>query len=128
MVTDPIADLIVRLRNAQVVGNTIVTVSASKLKEAILNLLVKEGYLKSVSKKKKSNLLEVELLTLDAEKAIKGVQRISKPSRRVYVKSSEIRPFRNGFGHTVISTPKGLLVDKEASKAGVGGEVLFRIW
>jgi small subunit ribosomal protein S8 len=128
MVTDPIADLITRLKNAQVVGNTSVTVDASKLKESILELLFKEGYLKSAPKKKKNNTLEVELLPLDAEKAIKGVQRISKPSRRMYIKSDAIRPFRNGYGRTVISTPKGLLTDKEASKAGVGGEVLFKIW
>ena len=100
----------------------------SKLKEAIGNLLVDSGYIKSVSKKKKNNTLEVELNSKKSAKFIMGVIRVSKPSRRIYEKAGTIYPFRRGFGMAVISTSKGLMTDKQAIKEKVGGEVLFKIW
>jgi small subunit ribosomal protein S8 len=128
MVNDPIADLITRLRNAQAVNKESVVLGYSKLKEAIANLLAKEGFVKEVSKKKKNNTFEISIFSKNADKCILGVIRVSKPSRRMYVKSDSIRPFKNGYGMAIISTSKGLMTDKQAMKEKVGGEVLFKIW
>ena len=129
MVTDIIGDLIIRIKNANLVGKEIVSVYTSKNKEAIANALVRAGYIKSFSKNSTGRLLEV-VLAYKADKSSKiiGVQRVSKPSKRVYQKSEDIKPFRSGFGATIISTPAGILTNKEAVKQKVGGEVLFKIW
>jgi small subunit ribosomal protein S8 len=130
VITDSIGDLIIRLKNANRVGKESVVVSASKLKEAVANALKRAGFVAGVSKKgKDSRFLEIAL-AYGAEKApkIKEVQRISKPSRRVYQASKDIKIFKNGFGATIISTPKGILSDKEAKKEKVGGEIMFKIW
>ena len=100
----------------------------SKLKEAIANVLVTEGYLKSVNKKKSSPTLEVVLNYHNGESKVKEVQRISKPSRRIYKGFEDIHPMKGGFGKTIFSTPKGILTDRQAIKEKVGGEVLFKIW
>ena len=113
----------------------------SALKEAIAHTLHKAGYIKAVSQegKKVVKTLEIELAyiggTAEAsgiisvvEPVVKGVDRVSKPSRRIYQKAKDIRPFKNGFGNVVLSTPKGILLDVEAKKQKVGGEVLFKIW
>jgi len=128
MVTDPISDFIIRLKNAQKAGLETMTLPTSKIKVAIGDLLVKEGFIKSSSLKKKSNVLEIELLSSTNSHAVRDVQRISKPSRRVYTGADAIKPYKGGFGCTIISTPKGLLTDKQAIKEKVGGEVLFKIW
>ena len=129
MVTDIIGDFIIRIKNANLVGKESVSVYISKNKVAVADALVRAGYIKSFSKNSTGRLLEV-VLAYKADKSSKigGVQRVSKPSRRVYQKSSEIRPFKNGFGTTIFSTPAGILTNKEAVKQKVGGEVLFRIW
>ena len=130
VITDSIGDLIIRLKNANRVGKETVVVSASKLKEAVAKALERAGYVGEVSKKKKdSRSLEITLI-YGAEKApkITDVQRISKPSRRVYQGSKDVKIFKNGFGTTIISTPKGILSDKEVKKEKVGGEVMFKIW
>ena len=130
VITDSIGDLIIRLKNANRVGKETVVVSASKLKEAVANALKRAGFVGAVSKKgKDSRFIEITLV-YGAEKApkITGVQRISKPSRRVYQGSKDVRIFKNGFGTTIISTPKGILSDKEVKKEKVGGEVMFKIW
>ena len=129
MVTDNIGDFIIRIKNANLVGKEVVSVYTSKNKESIANALVRAGYLKSFSKNTNGRLLEVVLAyKADKSSKITGVQRVSKPSKRVYQKSGDIRPFKNGFGATIISTPAGILTNKEAVKQKVGGEVLFRIW
>jgi small subunit ribosomal protein S8 len=128
MVNDPISDFIIRLKNAQMANKETVVIDYSKLKEAIGTLLADSGYIKSVSKKKKNNTLEVELNSKKSDKFITGVMRVSKPSRRIYEKAGNIYPFRRGFGMAVISTSKGLKTDKQAIKEKVGGEVLFKIW
>ena len=129
MVTDPIADFINVLKTANQAKKESVSTSYSKLKEAIAEVLVKEGYLKSVSaKKKESGVLEAELNYTSGLPKIKKVQRISKSSRRVYIGFSEIHPARGGFGKSIISTPKGIMTDREAVKAKVGGEIMFKIW
>ena len=130
VITDSIGDLIIRLKNANRVGKETVVVSASKLKEAVANALKRAGFVAGVSKKgKDSRFIEIAL-SYGAEKApkITGVQRISKPSRRVYQSSKDVRIFKNGFGTTIISTPKGILSDKEVKKEKVGGEIMFKIW
>lgn len=127
MVTDIIGDFIIRLKNANLVGKDVVSTYTSKTKEAIADALVRAGFIKSYSKNGK--MIEIVLsYKSDKSSKIKGVQRISKPSKRVYQGSADIKPFKNGFGAVIFSTPAGILSNKEASKQKVGGEVLFKIW
>lgn len=127
MVTDKIGDFLIRMKNGNLAGKEMVSVYTSNMKEAIADALVRAGFLKSFSKNGK--MLEVVLnYKSDKSAKIKGVQRVSKPSRRVYQKSNELKPFKNGFGAVVLSTPVGILSNKEATKKKVGGEVLFKIW
>ena len=128
MVTDPVSDLIIRIKNAGKVRKESVLLPYSKLKEAIATVLVAEGYLKSASKKKTSPTLEVVLNYHNGESKVKEVQRISKPSRRIYKGFEDIHPMKGGFGKTIFSTPKGILTDRQAIREKVGGEVLFKIW
>jgi len=128
MVTDPIADLITRIRNAGKAGKESVLVPHSKLKEAIAMVLVSEGYIKSASKKKTSPILELVLNYHNGEAKIKKVERISKSSRRIYRGFEDIHLTKGGFDKTIYSTPKGILVDRQAIREKVGGEALFRIW
>jgi len=131
MVTDPISDLIVRLKNASDAKKTTVVVLNSKLSDNIAHALKKAGYVTTVEKKGKGDFKELELgiawNEIDGPR-IHGVERVSKSSRRIYRRYSDIRVFRSGFGNTFLSTPKGILVDHEAKKLKVGGEVLFKIW
>ena len=130
MVTDPISDLIIRLQNASFAGKATVAVPYSKFAENVAHALKKAGYINSVEKAGK--LFDRELLLgivyFESGPRIHGVERISKSSRRVYQKSSDIRMYRSGFGNTFLSTPKGIMIDQEAKKNKVGGEVLFKIW
>lgn len=129
MVGDPIADFITRLKTGGRAHKETISLPYSKLKEAIANVLVSEGYLKSVSAKKKANgVLEVELNYHNGESKIKEVERISKSSRRVYKGFADIHTSRGGFGKVIFSTPKGIMTDRQAMKEKVGGEVLFKIW
>jgi len=128
MVNDPISDLIIRIKNAGQAHKESVSLPYSKLKEAIINVLVAEGYLKSVSKKKTTAVLEVVLNYHNGQSKIKEVERISKLSRRVYKGCDEIHPTKGGFGQSIFSTPKGILTDKQAIREKVGGELLFKIW
>jgi len=128
MVTDPISDFIIRIKNAGKVHKESVTLHYSKLIEAIALVLVAEGYLKSAAKKKTTPTLEVVLNYHNGESKIKEVERISKSSRRVYRGFEDIHPTKGGFGKTIFSTPKGILTDRQAIKEKVGGEVLFKIW
>ncbi len=128
MVNDPISDLIIRLKNAGRVRKESVLLPYSKLKEAIATVLVAEGYLQSATKKKTSPTLEIVLKYHNGESKIKEVDRISKPSRRVYKGFEDIHPMKGGFGRTIFSTPKGILTDRQAIREKVGGEVLFKIW
>ena len=129
MVTDKIGDLIIRIKNANLKGKEMVTLYTSNLKYAVAEALLRAGFVKSVAKSKNGKMLEIELAyKADKTPRIENVQRISKPSRRIYKNVDEIKPFKNGFGATILSTPKGILSGKEAFKAKVGGEVMFRIW
>lgn len=127
---DQIANMINMVKNAGRVGHEVVVVPHSKIKLSIAECLVKEGYLKSVSKKTKKGfpVLELGLAYNDGAPKVTGTERISKSSCRVYKGVKDIKPTRNGFGLTVLSTPKGILTDKQARKEMVGGEALFKIW
>ena len=100
------------------------------MKENIAYTLLKGGYLSSVEKKGKKidKTLELGLVYIGDEPRVQGVDRISKPSKRIYQKSKDIRMFKSGFGNFVLSTPKGILIDTDAKRYKVGGEVLFKIW
>ncbi len=129
--TDPIADMLTRIRNAQAVKKETVVFPYSKIKWEILNILSKSGYIKGLDKTNKKNKKFVEIiLKYDEEKTpkISELKRVSKPSRRVYVHAKDIWFFKKGLGIKVLSTPKGILSDKEAKKLNVGGEVLLEIW
>ncbi|MDP3962732.1 MAG: 30S ribosomal protein S8 [bacterium] len=130
MVTDPISNFIISIKNGSDAGKTTIVVPYSALKESIAHVLAKGGYLSTIEKKGKKAIktLEIGLVYLGDEPRVHGVDRISKPSRRIYQKANDIRMFKSGFGNTVISTPKGVLLDIDAKKNKVGGEVLFKIW
>ncbi len=126
---DPIADMLTAIRNAQAVRLPMLTVQASKVKVAILAILKREGYIEdySVSDDKKA-VITVTLRYFDKQPAIHHIRRISKPGLRNYTKRNTIpRPLR-GMGLAIISTPAGVLTDKEARQKGVGGEVLCEVW
>jgi small subunit ribosomal protein S8 len=127
---DSISNMIIMMKNGSLAGKPNVTLPYSKLKEAILECLKKEGYVKEVSKKVKLGhpMLEVELVYNAKVPKIKEVERVSKQSRRVYFGMKDIHSVRNGSGLLVLSTPKGILSGKAARQEQVGGEALFKIW
>jgi small subunit ribosomal protein S8 len=127
---DAISDLIVRIKNASSVGKESVTISYSKVKEAILTVLEREGYVKDVTKKGKTiqKSLEIGLIYDEYGPRVKGAERISKSSKRLYGGAKDLKPVMQGHGILVLSTPKGILTDSEARKAKVGGELLFKMW
>lgn len=129
--TDPIADMLTRIRNALVVKIEVVEMPASNIKKAIGDILVQEGYIKSITKIENENqgVLKVKLKYAPGkERVITGLKRISKPGLRVYAKKSEIPKVLGGLGIAILSTSKGLMTDKVARKEGFGGEVLCYIW
>ncbi len=130
MVTDPISNFIISIKNASDARKASISVPYSALKESIAHVLAKGGYVSTIEKKGKKVIktLEVGLVYMGDEPRVHGVDRISKPSRRIYHKASDIRMFKSGFGNTILSTPKGVLLDVDAKKNKVGGEVLFKIW
>jgi len=130
MVTDPIADFINRIKTAQMAGLPSILVPFSKLKFEIAELLVREDYALKVEKKgkKAKKYLNLFLKYNDGKPEVQGVTRLSKPSRRTYLKVSDIKAVKNGHGLLVLSTPKGLMGGKQAKKEKMGGEALFSIW
>ncbi|HEY4486633.1 MAG TPA: 30S ribosomal protein S8 [Candidatus Paceibacterota bacterium] len=127
---DPIADMLIQIKNAGNAGKESVSFPHSKVKLAIAQVLLKEGYIASVNKKTKKDdrSIDVGVMYENGNPKIKGVQRVSKPSRRIYLGVKEVHPVRQGFGCMVLSTPRGILTGKEARKEKVGGEVLFKVW
>jgi len=127
---DKIANLITSLKNAGSVGQDMVTIPFSKFNLAILELLEKEGYIKSVSKKGKKihKTLEAGILYVNGLPRIQGVSRVSHFSMRVYERSKDLKSVRSGYGNFILSTTKGIMTDVMAKKEKVGGEVLFKIW
>ena len=130
MVTDPIADMLTRIRNANQMRYKEVEVPASKMKNEIARILKAEGFIVDY-KVKKNNIQDILVLSLkyvDKERVITGLKRISKPGLRVYVKAEEVPSVLNGLGIAIISTSQGVMTDKEARANSLGGEVLAYIW
>lgn len=132
MLTDPIADMLARIRNAVLARHDRVVIPASKLKGTIADVLKSEGYVAEVARDTEDSGLEVISITLkygkDKSPAIEGIERISKPGRRVYVRAQDIPKVRSGLGIAVLSTSRGIMSDRQARKVGVGGELLCQIW
>lgn len=130
--TDPIADMLTRIRNANTAKHDTVDVPSSKMKLAIAKILLDEGYIKSYELVENGNFNDIRItLKYGAsknEKIISGLQRISKPGLRVYANKEELPKVLGGLGVAIISTNKGVITDKEARKLGVGGEVLCFVW
>ena len=131
MVTDPIGDLLIRLKNGSQRRHETITVPSSKLKRAILEILRKEGYLEAVEDGVRDGhpVLNVRLRYVeDGQPMISGLARISKPGRRVYVASRDIAKVLNGIGMSIVSTSRGVMTDQESRKHKLGGEVLCSVW
>ena len=129
--TDPIADLLTRVRNANMGKHTSVDVPASNVKNKIVEILLEEGYIKGfdVIEDGKQGLIRIELkYGENKERVITGLKRISKPGLRVYAKKTEMPKVLGGLGLAIISTSNGIITDKEARKLGVGGEVICYVW
>lgn len=131
MVTDPIADLLTRIRNANMVKHATVDVPASNLKKRLVEIFLEEGYIKGydIIDDNKQGVIRIELKYGESkERVITGLKRISKPGLRVYAKKTDVPKVLGGLGTAVISTSSGIVTDKEARKLGVGGEVICYIW
>lgn len=131
VMTDPIADFLTRIRNANTVYMEKVEIPASKTKKNLANILKEEGYIKDVEyiEDGKQGFLRLYLkYGANREKVISGLKRISRPGLRVYAQKDEVPKVLGGLGIAVISTSQGLMTDKEARKAGIGGEVMCYIW
>ena len=129
--TDPIADMLTRIRNASAAKHKTVDIPASKMKKSIADILYNEGYIKSVEKIENDNqgILRIALkYDENGAKVIAGIKRISKPGLRVYASSEKLPKVLNGLGIALISTSKGIKTDREARKENLGGEVLAYIW
>jgi small subunit ribosomal protein S8 len=129
--TDPIADLLTRVRNALTARHERVDIPSSKVKVSIARIMKEEGFIKNfkILKDNKQGVLRIFLKYNDENKpVIKGLKRVSKPSRRVYVGASDIPPVLSGLGVGIISTSKGIMSDREARRQKVGGEMMCSIW
>ncbi len=129
--TDPIADMLTRIRNANMVGHESVDVPASNMKKSIADILFKEGYIKGydVIEDNKQGIIRIQMkYGQNKEKVITGIKKISKPGLKVYAKRNEIPRVLGGLGIAIISTSKGVITDKEARKENVGGEVICYVW
>ena len=129
--TDPIADLLTRIRNANQNGFSKLEVPSSKFKVEIVRVLKEEGYIKDyrVLKEKGRAVIKIFLKYADkGEKVIRRIERVSRPSRRVYVDRTKVPKVMNGLGVAIMSTPRGVMTDKQARSEGIGGEVLCTVW
>jgi small subunit ribosomal protein S8 len=128
---DPISDMIVRIKNASLQKKESVVFPYSQMKSAILDTLFDAGFIKSFGKKGKKIAKFIEVVLIydeNGDSKISGVERVSKTSKRVYYKSQNIPRVKSGMGTLILSTPKGIMTDKAAKEAKVGGEALFKIW
>ena len=129
VMTDPIADMLTRIRNANQMRNETVTMPSSKIKVEIAKILKEEGYIVDYSVSTDSKkVLSLQLKYNGAERIISGIKRISKPGLRVYAQANELPKVLNGLGIAIISTSAGVMCDKQARKLGTGGEVLAYVW
>ena len=130
VMTDPIADMLTRIRNANQAKHEVVEMPASRLKLEILEVLKNEGYITEYEKVEdgKQGVIKVTLKYVNKERVIKGIKRISKPGLRVYAKSTELPQVLNGLGVAIISTSNGVMTDRDARKNKLGGEVIAFVW
>ncbi|MBR0656925.1 30S ribosomal protein S8 [Plastoroseomonas arctica] len=129
--SDPLGDMLTRIRNAQRARQSRCVAPASKLRENVLDVLKREGFIrawKTEDVRPGIKLIAIELKYAEGEPAIKEITRVSKPGRRVYSKIKELPKFYNGLGISILSTPRGVMSDIEARAANVGGEVLCRVF
>ena len=129
--TDPIADMLTRIRNANTVGHATVEIPASKMKKAIAEILKEEGYIRGyeVIEDGKQGIIKVSMkYGAHKEKVISGIKKISKPGLKKYAKADDVPRVLGGLGIAIISTSNGLITDKQARKLGVGGEVICYVW
>ena len=129
--TDPIADMLTRIRNANTVGHETVEIPASKMKKAIAEILKEEGYIADFEmiEDDKQGMIKVTMkYGANKEKVISGIKKISKPGLKVYAKAGEVPKVLGDLGIAIVSTSKGIVSDKEARKLGVGGEVICYVW
>ena len=131
--TDPIADMLARIRNAALARHDVTRLPASKMKRSIADLLKREGYVADVNEEEwgpqKRKTITVTLkYSADRTAAFRGLRRVSRPGRRVYVRHSEIPRVLSGLGVSILSTSQGLMTDKEARQKRVGGELLCEVW
>ena len=130
VMTDPIADMLTRIRNANQAKHEVVEMPASRLKLEILEVLKNEGYIAEYEKIEdgKQGVIKVTLKYVNKERVIKGIKRITKPGLRVYAKSTELPQVLNGLGVAIISTSNGVMTDREARKSKLGGEGIAFVW
>ena len=131
VMTDPIADMLTRIRNANNAKHATVTIPSSNIKKAIAGILLEEGYIKDfkVIDDDKQGMIEVTLkYGEDESRVISGIKRISKPGLRIYVSNEDVPKVLNGLGIAIMSTSKGIMTDKNARKNNVGGEVICYVW
>lgn len=129
--TDPLGDLLTRIRNGQAARLKVVKSPTSGLRNHVLEVLKRQGYIRDFSLTKGDNgqeVVSVELKYYEDQPVIRELQRVSKPGRRVYTKINDLKPIYNGLGMAILSTPKGVMSDNEARNANVGGEVLCHIF
>jgi len=130
MLTDPVADMLTRIRNAFRTKAEKVDIPASKMKVEIAKILKEEGFIKTykILKDKRQGILRVNLKYVDNESVITGMKRVSKPGRRVYVGKKDIPKVMGGVGISILTTPRGVLSDKACRREGIGGEILCYVW
>lgn len=128
--TDPIADLLTRIRNAILAGHKELELPASKAKHRIAEILVREGFIASCDFREEGpqGSIHIDLKWQGEQAAIEGLKRVSRPGQRRYAKSTDIPKVRNGLGIMIISTSQGMMTDRAARKAGVGGELICSVW
>lgn len=129
--SDPIADLLTRIRNADSADHNTLEIPASNMKSGILKVLKDEGFIKDYSRKEEDNkpVLEIKLKEhVEGKSVFHEIKRISKPSRRVYIKAKDIRSYKSGLGVSILSTSQGILTHVSARKQGIGGEILCTVW
>ena len=128
--TDPIADMLTRIRNACMAGKDKVEIPSSKVKAEIARILKEEGFIAGykVLKDGRQGILKITLRYHEGEPVILGLRRVSKPGRRIYKPVEELKPVRSGFGVAIVSTSKGVMTDEAARRNRVGGEVLCEVW
>lgn len=128
--TDPITDMLNQIRNAQAVGKTEVSVTFSKIKNEIANIMSKEGFVGDAKKSEKGKIktLKISLKYDNGVPSISGLKRVSKPGQRIYEGVHEIKRVHGGYGMSIVSTSKGLMTNKDARRQKLGGEIICKIW